>query len=56
MVIFGVCLYLQLFGLPGFVDTYQGNFHDDDEKRVLEIYGPQGLRKYLRTCLELSRY
>ena len=41
-----------VFGLPGLLCTIsQGN---SDENRVVDIYGPHGLRKYLLTSLDMS--
>ena len=43
-----------LYGLPGLLCTL-GNGGDPQEDRVVDVYGPQGIRKYLLTSLELSR-
>ncbi len=41
-----------IFGLPGLMCTVGANVI---ENKKLELYGPVGLRRYIRTCLELSR-
>ena len=43
-----------LFGLPGLLCTL-GNGCNINENKVVDLYGPYGLRKYLITSLELSR-
>lgn len=41
-----------LFGLPGLMCTIGQNIV---ENKVVELYGPVGLRRFVRTTLELSR-
>lgn len=42
-----------VFGLPGFLCTLGLNC--SDESRIVEIYGPEGLRQFVRTNLEISQ-
>ncbi len=49
-------LYLQLFGLPGLMCTLDikgGGAAENTEP--LQVFGPVGLRKFIRVALELSR-
>ena len=45
---------LQLYGLPGLMCTI-GVTIPERKDFVLEIYGPRGLRKYIRNTLILSK-
>ena len=44
----------QMFGLPGLMCTVSQTCGTEN-RPVVELYGPQGLQRYLRTSLELSR-
>ena len=43
-----------LFGLPGLLCTIGMGGNPEENSRVVDIYGPLGLRKYLLTSLEMS--
>ena len=44
---------MQMFGLPGLVCTVSMN--SPEGRPPIDVYGPKGLRRFLRTALELSR-
>ncbi|XP_049797638.1 zinc phosphodiesterase ELAC protein 1-like isoform X3 [Schistocerca nitens] len=44
-----------LFGLPGLLCTLSNNMSESKSDILLEIFGPHGLRRYVRECLSLSR-
>ena len=44
-----------LFGLPGLLCTLGNGTKTSNDEKVVDIYGPHGIRKYLVTSLELSR-
>ncbi|XP_046982995.1 zinc phosphodiesterase ELAC protein 1-like [Schistocerca americana] len=44
-----------LFGLPGLLCTLSNNMSESKSDFLLEIFGPHGLRRYVRECLSLSR-
>jgi len=45
-----------LFGLPGLLCTLGNGLNPDlAEEKVLDVYGPQGLRKFINTNLSLAR-
>lgn len=44
-----------LFGLPGLLCTLSNNAGESKSDFLLEIFGPHGLRRYIRECLSLSR-
>ena len=45
-----------LFGLPGLLCTLGNGLKPEQaEEKILHIYGPQGLRKYITTNLEICR-
>ena len=56
-----VCEYnhscpFQLYGLPGVLSTFNQTLDPESQKRKrIDIYGPRGLRTYLRTILHLSK-
>lgn len=52
-VTFAIINYIQVFGLPGLLCTISGS-HTEDSPPI-ELYGPIGLRKMLRTTLNLAR-
>ena len=45
---------IQMFGLPGLLCTISQS-SAAEERAPLELYGPVGLRKFVRTSLNLSR-
>ena len=48
-------LYFQMFGLPGLLCTISQNFGTAAKPRkTVQLYGPRGLRRFLRTSLKLS--
>ena len=48
-------LLRQLFGLPGLLCTISQCANDSSSPLTINIYGPHGLRKFLRTAMHLSR-
>eukprot|EP00731_Ephydatia_muelleri_P024099 Em0016g370a len=44
-----------LFGLPGLLCTISQCANDSSSPSTINIYGPHGLRKFLRTAMHLSR-
>ncbi|XP_072019904.1 zinc phosphodiesterase ELAC protein 1-like isoform X2 [Amphiura filiformis] len=44
-----------LFGLPGLMCTISQGFSEPSKETVMMLYGPVGLRKYVRVNLHLSR-
>ncbi|XP_071942248.1 zinc phosphodiesterase ELAC protein 1-like [Antedon mediterranea] len=42
-----------LYGLPGFLNTI--SFGTIEEREPIELYGPTGLRRYVRTSMDISR-
>lgn len=48
------CFFFQMFGLPGLICSMSISL-TSFERQPLEFYGPKGLRKFLRTSLQISR-
>src|SRR6218665_1029324 len=46
--------FFQMFGLPGLICSLSLSL-TTIERQPIELYGPKGLRKFLRTSLQLSR-
>jgi len=48
-------LCCQVFGLPGLLCTVSMNINAENVRPTMHLYGPCGLRQFIRTSLRLSR-
>lgn len=48
-----IVIFLQMFGLPGLLCTISAGHNEDSPP--LQIYGPVGLRQFVRVALNLAR-